>query len=223
MTGGASNPAGHWQEARAADLGQKIQKIQKTENCLSMQVTELSLPGVLLVEPRVFRDDRGFFREIHQQARYAEAGIGAAFVQDNLSFSKRGVVRGLHYQLQRPQGKLVMALQGEVFDVVVDIRRGSPTFGKWVSTVLSGESGRQLYIPPGFAHGFGVVSDAALFLYKVTDYYAPGDEYGLRWDDPDLAIPWPVGALRLSDKDRGLPALRDIPPELLPEFGGGGK
>jgi dTDP-4-dehydrorhamnose 3,5-epimerase len=183
-----------------------------------MKVTALSLPGVLLVEPRVFRDDRGFFLEIHQQARYAGAGIPAAFVQDNLSFSRQGVLRGLHYQLKRPQGKLVMALQGEVFDVVLDLRRGSPTFGKWVSTVLSGESGRQLYIPPGLAHGFSVVSDAALFLYKVTDYYAPGDEHGVRWDDPDLAIPWPAARPVLSDKDRGLPTLREIGPELLPEF-----
>ena len=185
-----------------------------------MNVTELSLPGVLLLEPRVYADRRGFFLEIYQQARYETQGVGGPFVQDNLSFSRRGVVRGLHYQLRRPQGKLVMAVAGEVLDVVVDIRRGSPTFGKWLSTGLSGESGRQLYIPPGYAHGFCVVSDSAVFLYKVTDYYEPGDEYGIRWDDPDLGIPWPVTEPVLSDRDRAWPALRKVLPEHLPEFAG---
>lgn len=185
-----------------------------------MKVTELSLPGVLLLEPRVYADPRGFFLEIYQQARYATQGVAGPFVQDNLSFSRRGVVRGLHYQLRRPQGKLVMAVAGEVLDVVVDIRRGSPTFGKWLSTGLSGESGRQLYIPPGYAHGFCVVSDTATFLYKVTDYYEPGDEYGIRWDDPDLGIPWPVATPVLSDRDRAWPALREVLPEHLPEFAG---
>jgi dTDP-4-dehydrorhamnose 3,5-epimerase len=166
----------------------------------------------------VFADERGYFLEIFQAERYAGHGVTSPFVQDNLSFSKKGVVRGLHYQLQRPQGKLVMAVHGEVYDVVVDIRRGSPSFGSWVSTTLTGESGRQLYIPPGFAHGFCVVSDTATFLYKVTDYYAPGDEYGIRWDDPALGIPWPAAAPILSAKDRGYPGLREVPRELLPEF-----
>jgi dTDP-4-dehydrorhamnose 3,5-epimerase len=183
-----------------------------------MKVTELSLPGVLLVETRLFADDRGHFLEIHQKARYAAQGMAPEFVQDNLSFSRQGVVRGLHYQLKRPQGKLVMAVHGEVYDVVLDIRRGSPTFGSWVSTVLTGESGRQLYVPPGFAHGFCVVSDTATFLYKVTDYYAPGDEYGIRWDDPALGIPWPAAAPILSAKDRSYPGLREVARELLPEF-----
>ncbi len=188
-----------------------------------MRVTELSLPGVLLIEPRVFADGRGFFLEIYQKGRYGGAGVAAEFVQDNLSWSRRGVVRGLHYQLRRPQGKLVMAVAGEVFDVVVDIRKGSPTFGKWLSTTLSGENGRQLYIPPGYAHGFCVLSAGAAFLYKVTDYYAPGDEYGIRWDDPDLGIPWPAAAPVLSDKDRGYPCLREVPPEHLPEYGAPGR
>lgn len=183
-----------------------------------MKITELSLPGVLLIEPRVFADERGFFLEIYQKQRYGGGGIGVEFVQDNLSFSRRGVLRGLHYQLRRPQGKLVMAVSGEVFDVVVDIRKGSPTFGQWLSTVLTGESGRQLYIPPGYAHGFCVTSEAAVFLYKVSDYYAPGDEYGIRWDDPDLKIPWPVTSPLLSEKDRGFSALREVSPEHLPEF-----
>jgi len=192
----------------------------KLKTPVFMKVTELSLPGVLLLEPRVSADRRGFFLEIYQQARYGAEGVAGPFVQDNLSFSRRGVVRGLHYQLRRPQGKLVMAVQGEVFDVVLDIRRGSPWFGKWLSTGLDGESGRQLYIPPGYAHGFCVVSEAATFLYKVTDYYEPGDEYGIRWDDPDLRIPWPVTAPVLSDRDRTWPALREVSPEHLPEFAG---
>ncbi|MDI6854992.1 MAG: dTDP-4-dehydrorhamnose 3,5-epimerase [Deltaproteobacteria bacterium] len=183
-----------------------------------MKITELSLPGVLLIEPRVFGDERGFFLEIYQKLRYGEGGIGAEFVQDNLSFSRQGVLRGLHYQLARPQGKLVMAVHGEVFDVVVDIRKGSPTFGRWLSTSLTGESGRQLYVPPGYAHGFWVLSEAATFLYKVTDYYAPGDEYGIRWDDPDLKIPWPAAAPVLSEKDRAFPALREVPAEHLPMY-----
>ena len=184
----------------------------------SVKVIKLSLPEVLLIEPTIFADDRGYFLEIFQAERYADQGVTSPFVQDNLSFSRQGVVRGLHYQLKRPQGKLVTAVQGEVYDVVVDIRRGSPTFGSWVSTILTGENGRQLYIPPGFAHGFCVVSDTAAFLYKVTDYYAPGDEYGIRWDDPALGIPWPVAEPILSAKDRGYPGLQEAPRELLPEF-----
>jgi dTDP-4-dehydrorhamnose 3,5-epimerase len=186
-----------------------------------MQGRPLELPEVLLLEPRVFGDRRGYFLEIFQARRYAEAGVPGPFVQDNLSFSRHGVVRGLHYQLAHPQGKLVMVAVGRVFDVVLDIRRGSPTFGRWVSLILEEESHRQLYIPPGFAHGFQVLSQSAVFLYKCTDYWAPGDEYGVRFDDPDLGIPWPVPEAILSDKDRELPRLRDIPPEQLPEYGRG--
>lgn len=183
-----------------------------------MKIKHLALPEVLLIEPAIFADARGWFLEIFQAERYAGQGLTAAFVQDNLSFSRQGVVRGLHYQLKRPQGKLVMAVSGEVYDVVVDIRRGSPSFGSWVSTTLTGESGRQVYIPPGFAHGFCVVSDTAAFLYKVTDYYAPGDEYGIRWDDPDLGIPWPATTPLVSAKDQSYPGLKEAPRELLPEF-----
>lgn len=183
-----------------------------------MNITELSLPGVLLIEPPIFGDQRGFFLEIYQKLRYGGRGIGAEFVQDNLSFSRQGVLRGLHYQLAQPQGKLVMTVHGEVFDVVVDIRKGSPYFGQWLSTVLTGESGHQLYIPPGYAHGFCVTSEAATFLYKVTDYYALGDEFGIRWDDPDLKIPWPAADPVMSEKDRRFPALREALPEHLPRF-----
>ncbi len=183
-----------------------------------MKVSPLSLPEVLLIEPRVFADPRGHFLEIFQARRYPEHGIPERFVQDNLSFSGNGVIRGLHYQLRHPQGKLVMVAAGEVFDVVVDIRRGSPRFGRWLSLTLDAASCRQLYIPPGFAHGFQVLSASATFLYKCTDYWAPGDEYGVRFDDPDLGIPWPGARSVLSDRDRHLPRLRDIPPEHLPVY-----
>ncbi len=183
-----------------------------------MQVTPQSFPEVLLVEPKVFRDGRGHFLEIFQARRYPEQGMPAVFVQDNLSHSVRGVIRGLHYQLRFPQGKLVMPLTGEIWDVVVDIRRGSPTFGKWLSLILSADQCRQLYVPPGFAHGFAVVSDAATVLYKCTDFYHPEDEQGIVWDDPDLAIPWPAAAPVLSEKDRECPRLRDKTPEQLPVY-----
>lgn len=183
-----------------------------------MKVTPLSLPEVLLLEPRVFADPRGHFLEIFQARRYPEQGVPDRFVQDNLSFSVNGVVRGLHYQLEHPQGKLIMVAAGAVFDVVLDVRRGSPRFGRWLSLTLDGASGRQLYIPPGFAHGFQVLSESAAFLYKCTDYWAPGDEYGVRFDDPDLGIPWPGGQAVLSHKDQNLPPLREIPPEHLPLY-----
>ncbi len=183
-----------------------------------MKVTPLRLPEVLLIEPQVFSDSRGHFLEIFQARRYPAYGIPDRFVQDNLSFSVHGAIRGLHYQLRHPQGKLVMVVAGEVFDVVLDIRRGSPRYGQWLSLSLEGGSGRQLYIPPGFAHGFQVLSDSATFLYKCTDYWAPGDEYGVRYDDPALAIPWPVTPVVLSPKDGALPRLQDIPPEHLPSY-----
>ena len=185
-----------------------------------MDVLTTRLPGVLIIEPRVFGDARGFFLESWHRERYATAGIDADFVQDNLSYSARGVLRGLHVQHPHAQGKLVYVLQGEVFDVAVDIRAGSPTFGQCEVVVLSADNKRQFYIPPGFAHGFCVTSATALFAYKCTEFYAPADEFSIAWNDPDLAIDWPERAPQLSAKDREAPRLRDIPHERLPRFGG---
>jgi dTDP-4-dehydrorhamnose 3,5-epimerase len=182
-----------------------------------MKVTPTNLPEVLLIEPRVFADNRGHFLETYRAGRYLESGIQKKFVQDNLSYSKKGVLRGLHYQLGHPQGKLVWVVEGVIFDVVVDIRKSSPNFGKWVNVVLDSRSYRQLYIPEGFAHGFCVTSDAAIVLYKCTDYYAPQDDWGIRWDDPTLAIEWPVVEPILSAKDSGYPGLKDLSAEDLPE------
>lgn len=170
-----------------------------------MQVTATKIPDVLLIEPKVFGDERGFFYESFNQVRFAEAtGVRLPFVQDNHSRSGQGVLRGLHYQVQRPQGKLVRVITGEVFDVVVDIRSESPTYGQWVGEVLSAQNKRQLWIPPGLAHGFLVMSDSAEFLYKTTDYYAPEHERCIAWNDPTLAIAWPdMGvAPQLSAKDQ---------------------
>jgi dTDP-4-dehydrorhamnose 3,5-epimerase len=183
-----------------------------------MQVTPQAFPEVLLIEPKLFRDQRGHFLEIFQERRYQEYGIPSTFVQDNVSFSLRGVVRALHYQLRFPQGKLIIPLTGEIWDVVVDVRRGSPNFGKWLAVTLAANSCRQLYVPPGFAHGFAVVNDEAKVLYKCTDFYHPEDECGIIWNDPDLAIPWPVTTPLLSEKDQVYPKLGDLPPELLPVY-----
>ncbi|MGA7800487.1 MAG: dTDP-4-dehydrorhamnose 3,5-epimerase [Gammaproteobacteria bacterium] len=183
-----------------------------------MKFVPTDIPDVVLIEPRVFGDDRGFFMETYHEGKFAEAGINARFVQDNHSRSGAGVLRGLHYQLQHPQGKLVRVTRGEVFDVAVDIRRGSPTFGRWVGCLLSGENKRQLYVPPGFAHGFCTLSDSVDFLYKCTDLYHPEDEQGIAWNDPDLAIDWPDRAFVLSDKDQTYPRLRDAAHERLPEY-----
>jgi len=184
-----------------------------------MRVIETELPGVMLVEPRVFGDARGFFLESHSQGRYADAGIAPeGFVQDNVSSSRRGVLRGLHYQLPNSQGKLVHVLVGEVFDVAVDIRKGSPTFGKWIGVRLSDADHRQLYVPPGYAHGFAVLSDRALFTYKCTVYYDPAAEYAVAWDDPALAIAWPFDTPELSAKDRAAPPLAEIAVENLPIY-----
>lgn len=150
------------------------------------------IKDVVLVEPKVFGDDRGFFMETYRNDIFAENGIDAPFVQDNHSRSRRGVLRGLHYQIFQPQGKLARVIQGEVFDVAVDLRRHSSTFGQWVGEILSADNKRMLWVPPGFAHGFYVLSDTAEFLYKCTDYYAPEHERSIRWDDPDLAIAWPL-------------------------------
>jgi dTDP-4-dehydrorhamnose 3,5-epimerase len=173
-----------------------------------MHVEPTAIPEVVVATPRVFGDDRGFFLESWNRRAFAAAGLDLDFVQDNHSRSARGVLRGLHYQLPRPQGKLVRVVRGEVFDVAVDLRRGSPTCGRWVGEVLSAGNRRQLWIPEGFAHGFLVLSDEAEFLYKTTEYYHPEHERCVRWDDPDLAIAWPLGAAapRVSAKDAaGLP------------------
>ena len=183
-----------------------------------MNVSRTSLPGVVLIEPRVFADVRGFFLETWQQARYQEYGLPTRFVQDNLSSSVRGTLRGLHFQHPRAQGKLVYVVHGEIFDVAVDIRVGSPTFGHSCEMVLSSENRRQLYIPEGFAHGFCVTSDQAVVVYKCTDFYVPQTEGGVLWNDPDLAVRWPVEAPILSDKDHSYPPLRSVPPERLPRY-----
>jgi dTDP-4-dehydrorhamnose 3,5-epimerase len=186
-----------------------------------MRIIPVNLPEILLIEPQIFPDARGYFLETYQAQRYSEHGIEARFVQDNLSFSQRGVVRGLHYQLQKPQGKLVTVLQGEVVDLVVDIRLGSSNFGKCSQNTLSAENHRQLYVPPGFAHGFAVTSATAMVVYKVTDYYHPGDEYGIVWNDPDLGAAWPFAEGIVSDKDRIFPRLKDVPAALLPRMAPG--
>ena len=175
-----------------------------------MIVTRTELPDVLLIEPKVFGDERGFFLESWNERAFAAAGVRAAFVQDNHSRSARGVLRGLHYQLRQPQGKLVRVVAGEVFDVAVDLRRASATFGRWTGARLSAENKRILWVPPGFGHGFLVLSESADFLYKTTDYYAPEDERVIAWNDPDLAIAWPLdGAPILSGRDAAAPRFRD--------------
>jgi dTDP-4-dehydrorhamnose 3,5-epimerase len=180
-----------------------------------MNVIPCDLPGLLVLEPRVFGDARGFFLETWNRRSYGQCGIDADFVQDNLSLSRRGILRGLHFQNPSAQGKLVSALQGEVFDVAVDLRRSSPTFRRWQGVHLSAENKRQFYVPPGFAHGFVVLSETALFHYKCTDFYAPQHEATIRWDDPDLAIAWPIKDPVLSDKDAQALRLCDLPPERL--------
>ncbi len=180
-----------------------------------MKVTKTEIEGVLILEPRVFGDERGFFSESFNQRAFDEAvGHDVVFVQDNHSRSTRGVLRGLHYQLPpHAQGKLVRVTQGSVYDVAVDVRRHSPTFGRWVGVELSGENHRQLWLPPGMAHGFLVTSASADFLYKTTDYYAPQAERSVRWDDSDLAIAWPTlpDSSKISAKDGSAPPLRDAP------------
>jgi dTDP-4-dehydrorhamnose 3,5-epimerase len=184
-----------------------------------MNILETEIPGLLIIEPKVFGDARGYFLETYQAERYKAAGIQADFVQDNLSYSRKGILRGLHLQNPRPQGKLVQVLQGEVFDVAVDVRVGSPTFGKSVGVTLSSENKRQFWVPPGFAHGFIVTSETALFAYKCTDIYAPQNELSILWNDPDLDIQWPVnGEPLLSEKDKKGRRLRDIPHHELVQY-----
>lgn len=173
-----------------------------------MKFTPTAIPDVILVEMDVFRDDRGYFLETWHQEKYRAGGLPETFVQDNHSFSVRGTLRGLHAQLRHPQGKLVRAPLGEIFDVAVDIRPGSPTFGKWVGEILSGENFRQLWVPPGFAHGFCVLSETAHVQYKCTELYRRDDEVSLLWNDPEIAIDWPVREPLLSPKDRDAPTLQ---------------
>jgi dTDP-4-dehydrorhamnose 3,5-epimerase len=179
-----------------------------------LRLLNTDLPGVLLVEPDVFRDARGYFLETFHERKYREAGIPYAFVQDNQSRSTRGALRGLHAQLRRPQGKLIRAVQGEIFDVAVDLRPGSSTFGKWTGAKLSADDFRQMFVPPGFAHGFCVLSETAEVAYKCTDFHDRDDEIGLRWNDPDVAIAWPLKNPLLSEKDAGLPTLAELRPRL---------
>jgi dTDP-4-dehydrorhamnose 3,5-epimerase len=185
-----------------------------------MNIVSAIIPDVLIIEPRAFGDARGFFFESYQQERYVAHGIELSFVQDNFSRSDQGVLRGLHYQLEQPQGKLVGVSHGAVFDVAVDIRHGSPYFGQSVGMVLDDVNHRQLYIPPGFAHGFYVISETADFYYKCTDYYHPASEKGVQWSDPALAIQWPLLASTptLVPKDSAYPCLKDIPIEHLPRY-----
>jgi len=176
-----------------------------------MNIIQTKLADCVIIEPKVFGDERGFFLETFQATRYAEtAGISLPFVQDNQSRSCKGVLRGLHFQKTKPQGKLVRVVRGEVYDVAVDIRAGSATYGQWEAVILSEENKKQFWVPPGFAHGFVVMSDTADFEYKCTDYYDPSDEGSLLWNDPDLGIPWPVASPTLSEKDAQAPVLADL-------------
>ena len=175
-----------------------------------MNIENLSIPDVKLIKPRRFNDDRGFFVQTYHADQYAEAGISTRFVQDNWSRSTKGVLRGLHYQLEHPQAKLISVIRGEVFDVAVDIRRSSPTFGTWVGEILSADNGHQMYVPEGFAHGFFVLSETVDFMYKCSDFYTPGDEYGIIWNDPAIGIEWPDAEIPIvSDKDAILPHFAD--------------
>jgi dTDP-4-dehydrorhamnose 3,5-epimerase len=184
-----------------------------------VKVAPLALPQVLLIDLRVFGDERGWFTETWQGERYATAGIPNRFVQDNAAYSQRGVLRGLHAQHPFDQGKLIQVLRGEIYDVAVDIRRGSPTFGRCVGVALSGRVPQQVWIPPGFAHGYCVLSDEALFTYKCTDYYHPETQFSVRWDDPAIGIDWPLEvAPVLADKDRDAPRLGEIPADRLPPY-----
>ena len=177
-----------------------------------------SIHGVIIIEPKVFGDHRGFFLETYSSNRYQQMGVEGTFVQDNHSHSSYGILRGLHYQLHHAQAKLMYVIKGEIFDVAVDIRQGSPTFGKWAGAHLSSENHKQMYIPQGFAHGFCVLSEKADILYKCTDVYHPEDEYGVLWSDPNIDIDWPIRDPILSKKDSAYPQLKGIPEDCLPVF-----
>ena len=181
-----------------------------------MRTVDTDIEGLIIVEPDVYPDKRGFFTETFQAQRYAGVGINCAFVQDNLSYSTKGTLRGLHFQVNRHKAKLVHVISGEIFDVAVDLRPGSATFGKWAGVDLSGTNHHQLFIPEGFAHGFYVLSDTAYFAYKCSDFYAPDDEGGVLWSDPDIGIRWPAGDPIVSARDQGLPRLNTLEPDRLP-------
>ncbi len=181
-----------------------------------MKIINTELPGVKILEPGVFKDERGYFIETYSRKRYEEYGIQKDFVQDNLSFSKKGVLRGLHYQNPKIQAKLIQVVFGEVFDVVVDIRKDSATFGKWAGIRLSDKNNRQLFVPEGFAHGYCVLSEKAVFTYKCSRYYSPDCEKGILWSDMDIGIEWPVDMPILSEKDQGYPCLKDVAVDELP-------
>lgn len=185
---------------------------------MPVRFTKTSIPGVFLIEPQVFKDARGFFLETFHQEKYTQGGIDRTFVQDNHSHSQRGTLRGLHYQLGHAQGKLIYVITGEIFDVAVDIRRGSPTFGQWVGAYLSAENKHLIYVPEGFAHGFCVLSNGADVIYKCTDFYSPADECGIFWADPAIDINWPIESPSLSEKDARNPKLSDVPERLLPVY-----
>jgi dTDP-4-dehydrorhamnose 3,5-epimerase len=185
---------------------------------MAIRVIETQLPGVLVIESDIHADGRGFFKEVYRYDKYLAAGLDMRFVQDNHSHSVKGVLRGLHYQLNSPQGKLVMAVTGEVFDVAVDIRKGSPNFGKWTGVYLSLLNNRQVYVPGGFAHGFCVLSDSADVIYKSTGVFDPDDQYGVLWSDPDINIEWPVADPVLSVRDAENPALKEISEGDLPDY-----
>jgi len=183
-----------------------------------LKLIKLHIPGLLIIEPDIFKDQRGFFMETWNAKRYAEAGLDVNFVQDNLSYSSYGVLRGLHYQQPNAQGKLAYVLHGRVYDVAVDIRTGSPTFGQWYGVELTAENKVQFYIPEGFAHGYCVLSETALFAYKCTDFYSPATEGGIAWNDPYLNIDWPVKYPVLSNKDANYPLLKDLEHSKLPQW-----
>jgi dTDP-4-dehydrorhamnose 3,5-epimerase len=181
-----------------------------------MNIIPTALPGVTIVEPNVFGDSRGYFMETWNRDRYRAAGLPGVFAQDNVSLSRRGVLRGLHFQNPYEQGKLVYVLEGEVFDVAVDVRPGSPTFAQWVGVTISSENKRQLYVPPGYAHGFCVISELAVFAYKCTEVYHPETERTIRWNDPEIAVEWPVKNPTVSDRDSRAPLLCELSPIYLP-------
>ena len=183
-----------------------------------MKIIQTSLPGALVIEPQVFGDARGFFYESYNKAKYGTAGVAADFVQNNVSRSSKGVLRGLHYQWPNPQGKLVSVLEGEVYDVAVDIRHGSPTFGQWIGVMLTAENHRHFWIPEGFAHGFCVLSEQATFTYQCTALYDAKADAGIRWNDATLGIDWPISDPQLSEKDLKAPLLADVPSDRLPVF-----
>ncbi|MGV8960568.1 MAG: dTDP-4-dehydrorhamnose 3,5-epimerase [Stenotrophomonas sp.] len=183
-----------------------------------MKIIETKLPGCVVIEPAVFGDERGFFFETWNAERFGQHGLPTTFVQSNVSSSAKGVLRGLHYQWPRPQGKLVSVLEGEVYDVAVDIRRGSPTFGQWAAVVLSAENKKQFWIPEGFAHGFAVLSERAIFSYLCTEVYLKDFDAGVRWNDADIAVDWPITDPTLSGKDEVAPFLKNIPEDRLPVY-----